>query len=137
MSITVLPILKKKYFKISFIMLKSTNKRFSSALLTSICNPLPLSMQYNYYIRGFFVCQVFYEDFSYNTRVDEIIAKRIRDIRIDNKLTQKQFGDMLSVSQDTVSLWENRKSLPTAEYIIAICKTFSVSADYLLGLSEY
>ncbi len=52
-------------------------------------------------------------------------------------MTQAQFGNMLSVSQDTVSLWEKGKSMPTVEYIIAICKLFSVSADYLLGLSDY
>lgn len=65
------------------------------------------------------------------------IAKRIKEIRVENKLSQKQFGEALSVSQDTVSLWENGKSLPTAEFIIAICKTFQVSADYLLCLKEF
>lgn len=67
----------------------------------------------------------------------ESIAKRIKDIRVEHKLTQAQFGDILSVSQDTVSLWENGKSLPTAEYLIVICKSFSISADYILGLTEY
>lgn len=65
------------------------------------------------------------------------IAQRIRETRIENKLTQAQFGEKLSVSQDTVSLWEKGKSLPTAEYIFAICRAFSVSADYILGLCEY
>lgn len=65
------------------------------------------------------------------------IAIRIRSIRTDNGLTQAQFGRKLSVSQDTVSLWEKGKSVPTVEYIIAVCKLFAVSADYLLGLSDY
>ena len=43
------------------------------------------------------------------------IAKRIKEIRVENKLSQKQFGEALSVSQDTVSLWENGKSLGFAE----------------------
>ena len=65
------------------------------------------------------------------------IGKRIKEIRIENKLSQKQFGETLSVSQDTVSLWENGKSLPTAEFVIAICRRFQVSADYLLCLKEF
>ena len=52
----------------------------------------------------------------------EILAKRIKNIRQENNLTQSQFGEKLSVSQDNVSLWENGKSLPTAEQIINICK---------------
>lgn len=67
----------------------------------------------------------------------EMIAKRIKEIRCENKLTQSQFGEKLSVSQDNVSLWENGKSIPSAEHIIKICLTFGVSADYVLGLSEY
>lgn len=69
--------------------------------------------------------------------MDSKIADRIKDLRIEKRLSQSQFGAMISVSQDTVSLWENGKSLPTAEYVIAICKTFHVSSDYLLGISEY
>ena len=65
------------------------------------------------------------------------IALRIKEIRTENRLTQSQFGEKLSVSQDTVSLWEKGKSIPTTEFVILIAKTFRVSADFLLGLSEY
>lgn len=65
------------------------------------------------------------------------IAERVREIRLEKKLTQIEFGKLLAVSQDTVSLWENGKSLPTADYIILICHKFGVSADYLLGLKDF
>ena len=65
------------------------------------------------------------------------IGKRIKDVRRESGLSQAQFGEKLSVSQDTVSLWENGRSAPNAELIIAIAKTFDVSADFLLGLKEY
>lgn len=64
------------------------------------------------------------------------IAKRIKEIRIENKMSQAQFGQALFVSQDTVSLWENGKSLPSTEYVILIAKKFNVSADYILCLKE-
>ncbi len=66
-----------------------------------------------------------------------IIAERIKEVRTEHKLSQSAFGELLEVSQDTVSLWENGKSLPTLEYLIAMCKRFSVSADYMLGLTDY
>ena len=62
---------------------------------------------------------------------------RIREIRLERSLSQESFGRLLHVSQDTVSLWENGRALPTTEYVIEICKQFEVSADYLLGLSDY
>ncbi len=68
--------------------------------------------------------------------MNELIANRIRELRLENKLSQAQFGEKLSVSQDNVSLWENGKSVPTAEHIIEISKIFNVSADYILGLTD-
>lgn len=68
--------------------------------------------------------------------MNSVIADRIKEVRMENQLSQSQFGALISVSQDTVSLWEKGKSIPTAEYIIIISKTFRVSADYLLGLAD-
>lgn len=65
------------------------------------------------------------------------IGKRVKEIRIEHGLSQQKFGELLSVSQDTISLWENGKSLPTTEFLIAIAKQFDVSADYILCLKDY
>ena len=65
------------------------------------------------------------------------IGKRINEIRQEHKLSQIDFGRVLGASQDTVSLWENNKSLPTTEYVILIAKHFNVSADYILCLTDY
>ncbi|MCM1546500.1 MAG: helix-turn-helix domain-containing protein [Clostridiales bacterium] len=66
----------------------------------------------------------------------ETIGKRIKELRIEKKMSQADLGILLSVSQDTVSLWENSKSLPPADIIIKLVEIFGVSADYLLGISE-
>ncbi len=65
------------------------------------------------------------------------IGKRIKEIRIENGMSQQKFGNVISVSQDTISLWENGKSAPTTEFLIAIAETFSVSVDYILCLKDY
>ena len=67
------------------------------------------------------------------------IGNRIREIRRQAGLNQTQFGKLINVSQDNVSLWERDKSSPAADQIVAIIKTFSpkddqISADWLLGL---
>ena len=66
-----------------------------------------------------------------------LIGKRIKDIRKENGLSQQKLGEILAVSQDTISLWEKGKSVPTAEYLIAIAKQFDISTDYILGLVDY
>ena len=65
------------------------------------------------------------------------IGKRIKEIRLDRGLSQQRMGEILAVSQDTISLWEKGKSVPTAEYLISIARNFEVSVDYVLCLKDY
>ena len=67
----------------------------------------------------------------------ESIGKRIKEIRLEYGLSQQKFGELLSVSQDTISLWEKGKSVPTTEFLIAIAMQFEVSVDYILCLKDY
>lgn len=66
-----------------------------------------------------------------------MIGKRIKEIRTENGLSQEKFGEKLCVSQDTVSLWEKGKSLPTTEILILMATIFDVSTDYILCLKDY
>ena len=67
----------------------------------------------------------------------ESIGKRIKEIRVERGLSQQKFGELLSVSQDTISLWEKGKSLPTTECLITIATKFEISVDYILCLIDY
>lgn len=72
----------------------------------------------------------------------KIIGERIKELRLDNKLSQEAFGKLLSLSQDTISFWETGKGLPSVIDIMRIVEIFSkdndrITADYLLGLNEY
>ena len=69
------------------------------------------------------------------------ISDRIKELRQANNLTQAEFGKKIGVSQDTISLWEQNKSIPATEYIVLIVETFrandpALSSDYLLGLID-
>ena len=65
------------------------------------------------------------------------IGTTIKQLRKEAKYTQTQLANMLSTSQDTISIWELDKALPDVESVIKLCKIFEVSADFLLGLTEY
>lgn len=76
------------------------------------------------------------ERIAVEKRINQI-GERLRELRIENKLSQAELGAILSTSQDTISLWEKGKSLPSAEFLIALSKFFSVSTDYILCLVDY
>lgn len=60
------------------------------------------------------------------------ISEKISQIRKNNNLTQENLADMLGVSRQTVSNWENMKCYPDIETLIMISDKFKVSLDILL-----
>ncbi|MFI3229267.1 MAG: helix-turn-helix transcriptional regulator [Bacillota bacterium] len=65
------------------------------------------------------------------------IPIRLKELRKFAKLSQTKLGKILNVSQDTISIWETGKSYPSAEYLIALAKLYSVTTDFILGLQPY
>lgn len=62
--------------------------------------------------------------------------ERIRGLREDKDLTQKQVADILGVAQTTYSQYELNKRPMPIDYVIALCKYYQVSADYILGFTN-
>ena len=62
-------------------------------------------------------------------------ANRLKRIRQDLKLTQKQFGDLIQISPQVFSLYERgeRRDIPI-HTIIRLAKVLNMSTDQLLGL---
>ncbi len=65
-----------------------------------------------------------------------MFEERIKELRLSLGLNQIQFGRKLFVSKQCISNWENGNIRPSIDMIIKISKTFSVSADYILGISN-
>jgi transcriptional regulator with XRE-family HTH domain len=62
--------------------------------------------------------------------------KRIRDLREDKDLRQKDVAEMLGCSQRVYSNYERGDiDIPT-EILIKLAKFHGVSVDYLLGISD-
>ncbi len=64
-------------------------------------------------------------------------GKRIRELRIENKLTQKQFAKFVNVDFRTVSFWETERYEPNLKQLETICRVFEVSSDYIIGLKDF
>ena len=62
--------------------------------------------------------------------------RRIRDLREDHDLTQKQVAQLLGMSQTGYSKYETGENdIPTA-ILIKLAKFYNTSIDYLLGETE-
>lgn len=62
--------------------------------------------------------------------------QRIRDLREDNDLKQRQLADYLNCSQQVYSNYElGQRDIPT-DVLIHLSEFYSVSVDYILGLTN-
>ena len=61
---------------------------------------------------------------------------RIRDLREDRDLTQKELAEYLHIKQNTYSQYENGQRQLPIDVLIALAKFYQTSTDYLLGLTE-
>lgn len=62
-----------------------------------------------------------------------IVPERLKALRIENKLTQEQLGQMISVTKVSISGYENGNRTPDTDTLNRIADVFNVSTDYLFG----
>ncbi len=62
--------------------------------------------------------------------------ERIKELRQDNDLTQKEVAKILKVAQTTYSQYELYKMPMPIECLMILCKFYDVSADYILGFTN-
>lgn len=67
---------------------------------------------------------------------DMKMYNRIKDLREDHDLTQKQISKILNCSQQVYSNYElGQRDIPT-EILISLSRHYDVSVDYILGLTD-
>ena len=60
---------------------------------------------------------------------------RLLELRREKEWSQRETAKRLFVSQGTYNNWENGKTQPSIEQLIALSKLFDVSIDYIVGNS--
>ena len=61
---------------------------------------------------------------------------RIRDLREDHDLSQKEVAAYLHITQQCYSKIETGRMDITGERLLLLAKLYGVTTDYILGLSE-
>lgn len=62
--------------------------------------------------------------------------RRIRELREDNDLTQKQVGEKLNMSQTGYNQYEIGKNDIPTRVLIELSKIYNVSIDYILEMTD-
>lgn len=65
-----------------------------------------------------------------------IVGERLAIIREENHLTMCQMARDLKMYHHDIHRWLTHYEYPNAINIMMICRTYNVSADWLLGLSD-
>ena len=63
---------------------------------------------------------------------DNIFGKRLKDLRIQEGLSQEKLGKELGFSNQTISCWETGSREPDLETLLRIAHYFEVSLEELL-----
>lgn len=61
---------------------------------------------------------------------------RMRNLREDRDLTQKEVGQIINKSQQGYSHIEDGRAELKIDDLIKLCRFYGVSADYFIGLSD-
>ena len=62
--------------------------------------------------------------------------ERLKELRIENNLSQMQLAQKTGLSQSAIAKWELGKTEPTASALITLAKFFNETTDYILGLVD-
>ena len=95
--------------------------------LNTLCNYFDVSLDYIFSFTNI-------KQYPNNKNIDLILlAKRIKETRKENKLTQIKLANILNVANGTVANYETARYLIATPFLYTICKKYNISADYLLG----
>ena len=61
---------------------------------------------------------------------------RLKTLRKEKKLTQKELAEQIGIKQNSYSDWETGKNEPSLENIIKLTKILDTTADELLGIDK-
>ncbi|MCM1052833.1 MAG: helix-turn-helix domain-containing protein [Ruminococcus sp.] len=96
--------------------------------LNSLCNYFNVSIDYIFNLTA----TLNYKDTSKDIN-KKLSGQRLKELRKEIKLTQKQFANLLNVSNTTISEYECGNNTIATPFLYTICTKYHISADYLLG----
>ena len=64
------------------------------------------------------------------------MGDKLKSLRIEKKLTQKQVADRIGLAISAVSSYESGSRSPSYDVLVKLARMFHVSTDYLLGITD-
>lgn len=64
------------------------------------------------------------------------MGEKLKSLRIEKKLTQKQVAERIGLAISAVSSYESGSRYPSYDALVRLARIFHVSTDYLLGITE-
>ena len=65
-----------------------------------------------------------------------MLCERIKELRVDRDMSQKDLADALNVTRSAYSNYENGLREVPLEVVAQIAKFYGTSVDYILGLTD-
>lgn len=63
-------------------------------------------------------------------------GEKIRRLRLEQELSQKDLAEKLEVSRQAIAKWETNRGIPDIDNLKRIAQLFQVSIDYLVNDQE-
>ena len=64
------------------------------------------------------------------------LYKRLKDMREDHDLSQKDIAELLGTNQQQISRWEIGMQMMGVDKYVVLAEHYNISVDYLLGLTD-
>ena len=64
------------------------------------------------------------------------MGEKLKSLRIEKNLTQKQVADRIGLAISAVSSYESGTRYPSYDVLVKLARIFHVSTDYLLGMTN-
>jgi transcriptional regulator with XRE-family HTH domain len=65
-----------------------------------------------------------------------MISKRIKELRTEKDVTQRELANYLNLTPKMISFYESGERFPPHDIILKLSEYFNISTDYLLGNSN-
>lgn len=65
------------------------------------------------------------------------LGEKLKELRLSKNLTLKQVADAIGLTRNAISNYEANIREPSLSVLKSLCDFFDVSADYLIGRSDY
>ena len=68
--------------------------------------------------------------------IDEFLLDKMKDIREEHDIRQKDIAKKLNVSQPNYARWESKAKIIPLEKLNELCNYFEINMDYIIGISK-